>query len=219
MCIAILCKAGTQLPKGDAEESHAMNRNGGGFAYVDEHGKVVAKKGFFAFDKFWEAYEEAFKAYGKDSPFLVHFRIATAGKICDENCHPFILKEGNAALIHNGMLWSGSMHDALSDTAKFAKETADLLSDSERMNVGMVSSISKIVGATNKIVLLYADRTFKIINEDGYGAHWNTDKTIWYSNGTYRRYNQHSYTRGNAASGGNYRWQDGVRSNGTSVVN
>jgi predicted glutamine amidotransferase len=205
MCIAILCTVGVQLPKDEAYESFKSNRNGAGFAYVDENGKVVAKKGFFEFDKFWDAYDESFKVYGSTSPYLVHFRIATAGKLGEKNCHPFILKEGQCGLIHNGILWSGSMNDELSDTAKFASDTADFLVQGDKMTTEMLSSLSKIVGNSNKIVLLYADRTYKIINENGYSAHWNAAKTIWYSNRTYENWNS-SYNGGRAPHGANRDW-------------
>lgn len=191
-----MCTAGVKLDKEEAHESYRTNRNGGGFAYVDNNGKVVAQKGFFDFDRFWESYGAAFTAYGATSPFLIHFRIATAGKICTENCHPFILKEGQAGLIHNGMLWSGQMTDTLSDTAKFAEETAPLLCDIEKMTPLMVREIGTIVGQSNKIVLLYADKTFKIINENGYSAHWNKDKTIWYSNRSYEDWGTGYRSRG-----------------------
>lgn len=180
-----MCTAGVKLDKDEAHESYKANRNGGGFAFVNDKGVVVADKGYFDFDKFWQAYSDAFATFGETSPFLIHFRIATAGKICSDNCHPFVMKEGKAALIHNGMLWSGQLTDAMSDTAKFAKETEGLLGDNARMTPAMVKEVGNIVGATNKIVLLYADKTFKIINENGYSAHWNKEKTIWYSNRGY----------------------------------
>ncbi len=211
MCIAILCKIGAKLDHDDAEESFRMNRNGGGYAFVDENGKVVANKGFFNFETWWTAYSKDFETYGATSPFLVHFRIATAGKIGEVNCHPFILKEGQAGLIHNGILWTGSMNDVMSDTAKFAHETQDLLCDTPKMTEGMVGTISRLVGYSNKIVLLYADKSYRIINEDA--GHWNKEKTIWFSNKTYERwtstYNNRSggyhmggHGRGNSSTAG-----------------
>jgi predicted glutamine amidotransferase len=202
-----LCTAGVKLDKDEAHESYKANRNGGGFAFVDGNGEVVADKGYFDFDKFWQSYSDAFAKFGDTSPFLIHFRIATAGKICSANCHPFVMGEGKAALIHNGMLWSGDLADTLSDTAKFAQETEGLLGDVSRMTPAMVKEVGSIVGATNKIVMLYSDKTFKIINENGYSAHWNKDKTIWYSNrgyeswGSYRSRGTQSYGTAPASSG------------------
>ena len=54
MCIAINSPKGTTPKKESLRESFESNPHGAGFAFVDD-GKIIIKKGFMSFDKFFKA--------------------------------------------------------------------------------------------------------------------------------------------------------------------
>ena len=97
MCLAILVPKNKKLPKEHAEAGFSRNRDGAGFAFCQD-GKVEIQKGFFEFDKFWDAFDTV--QQNNDGPFLVHFRIATCGPANEFNCHPWAVDEKHA-FIHN----------------------------------------------------------------------------------------------------------------------
>lgn len=107
---------------------------------------------------------------------LIHFRIATEGKVNKANCHPFRIKGG--ALIHNGSLWStpGGLSAEFSDTRAFASRMHNEL----RYDVvkASIQELSDAIG-WNKLAMLYENGEYVRIGK------WYEDKGIWYSNEGY----------------------------------
>ena len=179
MCIAIYKPADKQLTKRAAKNSFENNRDGAGFAYVTDDGKIVIEKGFFRFRRFWKSFRIA-----QDKAALVHFRIKTEGSVCADNCHPFQVNNG-LVMAHNGCLpVTVPKDDDRSDTRVFVEDWIrpriekwpDFLDD-EVIRI----MIEDFIGKGNKLVFLRNDGEYLIINES---AGW-WDEGIWYSNKSY----------------------------------
>jgi predicted glutamine amidotransferase len=182
MCIVILAKAGAKLEPDLLRRAFSVNRHGAGLAFV-RNGQVVIQKGFFDSELWVKRYEEAYEQVGATSPIVLHARIATLGKVGRDNCHPFKIKNG--ALAHNGVLWSSTFGHGRSaeksDTREFAERMhnnltyEDIAEDKSR--------VEKAIGY-NKMVLLYDDKRFIILNEQN--GSWDPTGNVWFSNMSYK---------------------------------
>ena len=177
MCIAIVIPKGATVNKDYLHNGWCGNSDGGGFAYV-RNGKVKIVKSLMKWKTWEDAYYTAREA-NPDSPFLVHFRIRSAGSNTADNTHPYPLKTG--AVIHNGTL-TGSGADwyrGLSDTAKFVEKFGEHLTYDNVLSKKL--AMEAAIGY-NKLAFLFNNGKFVIVNEDA--GHW--DAGVWYSNGSFR---------------------------------
>lgn len=178
MCVAIAQAIGLTIPEDILSKCFRANGHGGGFAFVSDN-EIVIKKGFMKEESFLENYQK-FRNTFPDTPFLVHCRIATKGVVGETNCHPFKVKGG--AMIHNGTLWGGSLHDEKSDTREFAEILHNNL---HKANVqAHVASIGDAVNGS-RLAFLYKDGTTVLVN-DKKPAEWIDG--IWYSNTFWQHY-------------------------------
>jgi hypothetical protein len=97
MCIIVHKPKNVTLERVYLENCFLHNEDGCGFAVAID-GELIIKKGYFAFDEFWESYKP-FEKY----PMLIHFRFATHGARNVENCHPFTVSD-TLAFVHNGQI-------------------------------------------------------------------------------------------------------------------
>lgn len=157
MCIAVVVPEGKVLPRDVFFACDKANRDGAGFAFIGDEGKVEICKSTTVDDGFYDMYV----ALTKDAPGpkLVHFRIGTQGTISDENCHPFRIKDG--ALIHNGILWSDYTAKE-SDTNQFCSDLGEHLTY-EYVKEDL-DFIGDKIGDYNKMALLYDEGKLAIIN-------------------------------------------------------
>lgn len=176
MCLAIVKPGSVNVPEEHLAAGWQANSDGGGFAYVED-GKVQFQKGFLKYQDFLTAYKATSERL-PNSPFLIHFRIASMGAKGADNTHPFPVPGG--ALIHNGTLdgTGAKYNDGPSDTCLFAEKfgaylTHDVVKDNK----------DKFDSAANhsKIAFLYDDGRYAIVNEKLGG--WN--EGVWYSNRSY----------------------------------
>lgn len=177
MCIAIVIPEGVTVNKDYLHNGWCANSDGGGFAYVRK-GKVKIVKSLMKWKTWEDAYYTAREA-NPDSPFLVHFRIRSAGSNTADNTHPYALKTG--AVIHNGTL-TGSGADwyrGPSDTAKFVEKFGEHLTYDNVLSKKL--AMEAAIGY-NKLAFLFNNGKFVIVNEDA--GHWDDD--VWYSNGSFR---------------------------------
>lgn len=178
MCVIVAQPEGVEVQKDVLKRCYDNNSDGCGFAYVKED-KMAIHKGFTTFKSFWKTYKKAHKAY--ESPFLLHFRIATSGPKSRDNVHPFFSTNGSA-FAHNGTVKSfGGKIKNYSDS----RMIATLL---HNLNVDVSSDdgyilISSILGNDSKGVFLFRDKSFLIIN----AKKGEIDKGIWFSNDSYRK--------------------------------
>lgn len=175
MCIAIVVPAGKVLPPDHIANAFNGNRDGGGFAYVD-NGKVVIRKGFFNLDDFMLAFEPIAATFGKDNPMLVHFRIATTGKVNMQNCHPYQIDKGRGALIHNGSFsWArGGRTAEKSDTKELVEGICNNMNYEDAMEA--YDKINTVLG-WNKVATLHANGKYIIFNNKA----WTEKDGIFYS--------------------------------------
>ena len=185
MCIAICAPAGKVVEAPTLVTCHNSNPDGAGFAYIKD-GKVELSKGFFKIGEFIPAYHKIAEKYGQDNPMLLHFRIATEGKVNAANCHPFRVKGG--ALVHNGMLWGtkAGLDAEFSDTRSFAQRLYNEL----RYDV-VKASIKELTDAIswNKLAMLYDNGEYIRIGK------WHEDSGIWYSNEGYQPWDMEGWSR------------------------
>ena len=177
MCIAIVIPKGATASKDYLHNGWCANSDGGGFAYVRK-GKVKIVKSLMKWKTWEDAYYTAREA-NPDSPFLVHFRIRSAGSNTADNTHPYALKTG--AVIHNGTL-TGSGADwyrGPSDTAKFVEKFGEHLTYDNVLSKKL--AMEAAIGY-NKLAFLFNNGKFVIVNEDA--GHW--DVGVWYSNSSFR---------------------------------
>lgn len=125
--------------------------------------------------------------FGKNDVVMLHFRLATAGGISQEMCHPFPLSDdislltaksgyNDAVMGHNGILGRGEA--GISDTALFVRDVlapmaGEILSPGLRPLIELASSGSKIV-------ILHSSGEYFLT-----GGEWKKDKGVYYSNNGY----------------------------------
>ena len=206
MCIAIYSKRGNELPTKDIlNRCYIQNPDGAGFAY-SYNGCVHIHKGFFNFEKFYDALTECDQAYNlKEQGVLLHFRIKTHGKLNAGNCHPFPLThkekklkacsvKSEYAIVHNGII-SCCAQEAkgsdLSDTALFVKDYLSRIAAFQGWfhNPQTIPLIEKMIDS--KMAILHQDGS--ILSTSGF--HKGSDGN-YYSNYSYleREYDPYGFS-------------------------
>lgn len=99
MCVIIVAKKGVKVPMENLRAAWNANQDGAGMSFI-ENGVVRIRKGFMTFDAFLEALRET----PIDTDRMFHFRIATAGKIAPEICHPYPVESNFKAMYATDML-------------------------------------------------------------------------------------------------------------------
>lgn len=173
MCIAILKPKGMDISKEILQTCSEANPDGMGFAYIDKDRMYIKK--FMEFDEFYKA----FKKVKNKSTMLIHFRIATHGKVELDNCHPFFLNS-RMALIHNGVISGYGDKEKKSDTRDFIDRVIGNISWKQWKNPSFRELVGKSIGYS-KLAILDITGDYYIINEDK--GYW--DNGIWYSNKSY----------------------------------
>ncbi len=180
MCLAIAKPAGVVIPEHTLHAGWVANSDGGGYAFVRE-GVVEIRKGFGKWKDFIESYNASFED-NKDSPFAIHFRIRSTGSKELTNTHPFRFKHG--CMIHNGTI-SGTQADNFegsTDTQKFIERFGN------HFSYDFVAKHKKDLDSAvgyNKLVFLYPDKRYVIINESNGVTH----NGAWYSNHSFKKRN------------------------------
>ncbi|MBQ3339812.1 MAG: hypothetical protein IJG82_09535 [Atopobiaceae bacterium] len=130
MCIILTCKPNTRPSSDLVANCFYNNPDGAGIMWV-ENGRVQTSKGYMSED----ALEKAIASVPKESPLVIHMRIATSGGVSAGTCHPFPVSksltvlhaentECDAAVAHNGVI--KGMHTnaklGVSDTVTFVSD-------------------------------------------------------------------------------------------------
>lgn len=186
MCIAIYKPENVILSKTVLKNCFENNPDGAGFAYPDDEGKSIQiQNGFFGFRKFWQNYRRL-----QNKPMLIHFRIATSGKVDTVNCHPWRI-DARHAMIHNGSIRHklDGVTDDISDTGVFVKdilaptfEIPELKGKKFWASGAFKWLMQESIGSNNKMVILAADGYATIFNE--IQGEWEHE--AWFSNKTYK---------------------------------
>lgn len=180
MCIAIYKPAGKNVSKKTLKRCWEENPDGGGFMYVSK-GAIQITKEVNSFKAWYSKYIKAITA-NPDKNFVLHFRIATSGKIDLRNCHPFRVNN-NLAFCHNGIInIKMPKNSKISDTVTFRNKILRMLPEKWYENEAIIKLIEKFIGSS-KLVFLKSTGDVFIINEEK--GIW--DKDVWYSNTGYKR--------------------------------
>lgn len=174
MCIAILKPKDINIDKEVLQTCCDSNPDGMGFAYVD-NGVVHIRK-YMNFDTFYNDYIQV----ENKSNMLIHFRIATHGKVEVDNCHPFKLNH-RMALIHNGIISGYGDKQTKSDTRDFIDKVIGNISWKLWKNPSYRTLVGNAIGYS-KFAILDASGEYYIINESK--GVW--DGGVWYSNTSYK---------------------------------
>ena len=179
MCVLVYKPAGIVLDeksKDDLSRAFDANKEGAGFAWRD--GKIHMRKAYFKFEDFWAS----FTHHVQNQEAVVHFRLASKGKVSRENTHPFFVKDFGI-VAHNGT-FHGLGNTEISDTREWINTVlVPLLTEIPKaLQSKTFLDMLDVYCSYNKLVLLPFKGERIIINEER-GA-WEND--IWYSNKNYR---------------------------------
>lgn len=183
MCIIVVKPPLVHLKKAILKTCYDNNPHGAGFAYPERDGsKVVIEKGFFSFKSFWKAYRNI---QYMQLPMLIHFRVATSGKIDKDNCHPWRI-DNNHAMVHNGVLSNiGKNSESCSDTGIFVNDILIPLFESNQefwKENGFKWLIESSIKKSNKIAIINNYGDYEIFNEQE--GEW--EHGAWFSNSTFK---------------------------------
>jgi len=179
MCIAILNTSGT-LDKQTFQTCWKNNPDGGGLAW-NEGGKLQIFKEMKQVDRLYSKYQRIRK-HNTRGNILIHFRVATHGKINATNCHPFLVNK-NLAFIHNGIISGAGLetHADFSDTYLFNQLILQKLPRDFTTNEAILNLLAQYIDYS-KLIFLDSFDNWTIVNEDL--GHW--DGGNWYSNESYK---------------------------------
>lgn len=117
---------GQALSDTEVRDVYSRNRDGFGYMWV-ENGTLQTRKGVPS--DATQAVEWYREAATKPGVVVVHWRMATHGRVVQSLAHPFYLSP-DVAMVHNGVLsgWGLGRADDVSDTSEFAGAVASWLS-------------------------------------------------------------------------------------------
>lgn len=178
MCIAILNTTG-KLTEETFETCWENNPDGSGLAWA-ENGQVHTFKEMKSVSVIHKFYSEL-RDRLPDANILIHFRIATHGKVNETNCHPFKVNN-KLAFIHNGMIDGAGLKTSheFSDTYLFNKLILQQLPKNFINNEAILNLLSEYIGYS-KLVFLNSKNDWAIVNMEQ--GTWDDDN--WYSNDSY----------------------------------
>lgn len=190
MCIIAVLKQGQSLTDDEIDTCWYSNDDGAGFAYVNDKGRPVVRKGFMKKEDFIKAFKSVHEKFGSKSPFLVHFRIRTHGALDAERTHPFYIgKAGNEprpCLVHNGVLNCVEFDKEKSDTQLFIERYPDFFKSAE-----VLESVKAELGGAigwSKFAVLFPDKQVVIVNEKS-GV--TNSSGVWFSNSGFKSYSNY----------------------------
>lgn len=208
MCIAILNPGKAKdLSRRQIRNSYHNNPDGFGMAWAYNGALYTYRSVFSGYRdglRIYRAIRKKRNSDGSKVSVLVHMRLATHGKIDEANCHPFLIRDGQTAVVHNGII-SGTRNfsddkdeqDKKSDTWMFCEYVLDKLPERWYKHQGLVELVSDYLSG-NKIILLESDGRWVIINAKQ--GDWEKDGN-WYSNGSHKwRSRGYGYGYGNGYS-------------------
>ena len=178
MCIAILNTKGT-ISKSEFKTCWNNNPDGSGLAW-NEGGKLRIFKEMKDVHNLYQKYKNIRQQYPAIN-ILIHFRIATHGKVNETNCHPFKVSK-DLVFIHNGMITGAGLPKSndFSDTYLFNQLILQKLPKDFTRNEAILNLIAQYIDYSKLIFLDSADN-WTIVNEDL--GKWDGDN--WYSNDSY----------------------------------
>jgi hypothetical protein len=179
MCVIVCQSIGADmLGRSALSQMWQANPDGAGYMFAYE-GILYVRKPYYKLRELVRAYTEEHKEYGAYSPFVLHFRVATHGSKNEENTHPHILANGEAGLVHNGILsFDPPMSADISDTVFFCRTVLAERATAQLTDDKFAGLLGEMIGPSNKLVIMDNAGNASIVNE-GQGM-WDGDN--WFSN-------------------------------------
>jgi len=201
------------LPKGTKKNTEKVykfiesgfncNQDGSGFMFKrNGENTVTINKGYFNLSRLIENIKKL--DLKEEDELVIHHRIGTAGKICPENTHPFLVSSveseinvtditiNKPALVHNGIIYGVKDYMTLNsdfcDTYAFARY---IMANENVLNLykdydTLFKELFNHYLGTDKLCLLFPDRDLKMYgyfqNDDGYyhsNSGYNTKVKNW----------------------------------------
>lgn len=203
MCVIITVENGKFPTKDTLKSAESLNSDGGAIAWLNANGTRSYVKGISS-KKMNKIIEHDLKPRGINTA-IIHFRIASVGKVIPRLCHPFEVKDNSPLnlrgdkmkcdlLFHNGT-WSDAFDTAFDVAEKFGlKLPQGEYSDSRIMAIlGSklgIKKMAKLVDGWNKIAVLTDKGIVK------YGSGWVKHKGNTCSNDYFVKTNDTYMTRG-----------------------
>lgn len=186
MCLIVVQpKDASPMSQDEFSRVWKSNKDGGGLMYPRK-GQLVIRKPFWTEHRFWRGYRKALAE--TDGHIVLHFRLASQGRVSAENTHPFIVSnERCVGFVHNGNLDYTQGDTDWSDTRTWATCVFGKLPASRLFSRDYVKEL-EIDRQVNwsKLVFLSHDDRISIVRE--WSGYW--DHGRWYSNSSHRLWNR-----------------------------
>ena len=160
MCVIIHKPKNIDISQDILKKCWKANPHGVGFMYVTPGGFLHIEKGLMTLDSFIKKYVEH-KCIKKE--VVIHFRLASAGKITPEQTHPFWVFKDQVAFVHNGhmedyydVFGKGPMQ---SDTMNFNEQILKKLPQNFLENQAIVKLLSNYLGSS---IMVFMDNLGKV---------------------------------------------------------
>lgn len=192
MCIIVVKESGIDMPDRETlKRCFNKNHDGSGFMFAD--GKQVRiRKGFMTFADFEEAFERELAGFDlKETAIIMHFRIATHGKVQPSTCHPFPVSsepddlretsiEARYGIAHNGIISGRTTNENWSDTMDFVTDVVAPISKALPNFIHNDYAIEALEGAClSKLAIMNGAGEIKTV-----GKFYNNEGVL-YSNAGY----------------------------------
>lgn len=187
MCVVVALQPGARLTHSEWNRCWTANPDGAGYAFTRRH-RIIIERGMSRADLWRRYYKDA--QTNPKSPFLVHFRIATHGKVCLANTHPFDVDhahKGQTVLAHNGIITNvlRDLEKEESDTRAFVRLFVRWLPAGWLDNPAIVELVEAYID-DSRIAILTTDPACRqrlyILNE----SQGETIDGRWFSNDYWR---------------------------------
>ena len=214
MCIVVYKPKDRLMPSEETlRQCFTRNPDGAGYMFPEDD-KVVIKKGYMNFKALYQAVMKDYERLGKETPFVLHFRIQTQGGVNQECTHPFPLSknmvdlktldiESRFGLAHNGIISLTSKsgytqyYDSTTRTYRYDYSKPDY-SDTMKFITDYLALIIKTENwykDEDTLALIeklagYSNK-FAIMDKEGHTTligNFIEDNGIYYSNSTYEVY-------------------------------
>lgn len=173
MCLLICKPAGKDIPLSYLREACCNNPDGAGLVYAYK-GRLITEKGSkLDYRRIHSVLQSV-----KKSSALIHFRMATHGRVDFENQHPYKVSD-EWSMAHNGVLSGIKCRSNESDTRAYIRENLNPQMDFRDKK--LIRNIGTHIGSYNKFAFLHKSGEYSIANSDR--GHWKNG--IWYSNYSY----------------------------------
>lgn len=182
MCVIAICEQGLKLDNQTFRDCFSSNHHGAGFAWMQD-GDLCWSKGYMDSKSAWKKYKTIC-----EFPHIAHFRLSSAGGICEELTHPFLITDDspiemegrgqNRLLFHNGTI-SGWQNMLMMISFSNKKCPEGKMSDTRVMAMAVSILGESMLDSSKYIIATPTEFTT-------YG-NWEKSEGIYYSNLFFKR--------------------------------